>query len=306
MKVAPPPLFVVLDAARGGEAAVGAGMRVAARLSAVDRPHQLFVAREPGELGAAAGRAVHAAHAARGAVVAAGDDRMLNAVAQAVWNAGLPLGLLPLGASSDVGAAHGIPLELDTTLDALLQAHARPVTVGLLGERIFLGPVHVGPHPPPVNTRDRAPERLERASWVDVFGPLRAGAAVMTLELRGHDHTRTRVLRACAMWVGTERRLPDASAPRIESETGPARLTAVVAQPLPLARSLWLALRGSLGSPRGAQLATDRFAFDRLLVRMPRRARRLQVTLDGEELALDAPLVFQAAPRPLRLLVRGD
>ena len=59
-------------------------------------------------------------------------------------------------------------------------------------------------------------------------------------------------------------------------------------------------------TPRGAQLATDRFAFDRLLVRMPRRARRLQVTLDGEELALDAPLVFQAAPRPLRLLVRGD
>lgn len=79
------------------------------RLRAEGRHVETFVVGQGHDLAAVIGRAVNAARDARGAVVAAGGDGTLNAVAQAVWNANLPMGVLPQGTFNYFARAHGIP-----------------------------------------------------------------------------------------------------------------------------------------------------------------------------------------------------
>ena len=76
----------------------------------------------------------------------------------------------------------------------------------------------------------------------------------------------------------------------------------ITLQPLSGARTLWLLLRGALGRLDGAE-GVDSFAFDELVVRPRKGARRAKVAMDGEVLRMPPPLVFRTAPRPLRLLV---
>ncbi|WP_257646301.1 diacylglycerol/lipid kinase family protein [Ottowia beijingensis] len=120
MPSAPAPLFLVFNAASGRGDTPDVSRHVAERLRAAGRRAECFVARQPGELGAVIGRAVNAARDARGIVVAAGGDSTLNAVAQAVWNAGLPMGVLPQGSLNYFGRTHGMSTDLDAAVDALL------------------------------------------------------------------------------------------------------------------------------------------------------------------------------------------
>ncbi len=203
-----PPLLVVFDAASGSD---DARLRLAESLRASGRAHQVFVAERGDDLGAVTGRAVHAARAAGGAVVVAGGDGAIHAVAQAVWNARLPFGLLPQGVPSAIAQAYGVPAGADEAFDALLRAQPRPVPVGQVGERLFLLDASLGLHP----------RRLSGlgAAW-------RAGP--FTLEL--HAHGEVRVAHTHALRVGNV----------------PPPLAASVPPPLPWPVMLWRLARGGL------------------------------------------------------------
>src|SRR5579872_4917753 len=61
------------------------------------------------------------------AVVAAGGDGTIGAVATQIAGSGLPLGILPLGTSNDVARALGVPLEVAAASAAI--AHGAPIEV---------------------------------------------------------------------------------------------------------------------------------------------------------------------------------
>lgn len=82
------------------------------------------------------------------------------------------------------------------------------------------------------------------------------------------------------------------------------RLAAITLQPLPMLSTLWLVLRGAIGRLDGAE-GVDSFAFDRLQVQRQRGATAMKVAIDGENVHLPTPLVFQNAPRPLQLAGAG-
>lgn len=296
-----PPLFIVFNVASGSEDALAASQRVGERLRAHGRAHEIFLVERSAELGAVIGRALHAARAAGGALVAAGGDGTLNAVAQAAWNAGLVMGVLPQGTFNYFGRAQGIPGDLDAAIDALLGAHVEPVALGMVGERVFLVNASVGLYPRLLEEREVAKKRFGRHRWVAMLAGLATvlrGRSVMTLEL--HAGGQTRVIRTRTLFVGNNELqlrqlgLPDA----LEVERG--RLAAITLEPLPVLRTLWLVVRGAMGRLDGAA-GVDSFAFDRLVVQ-PRRGQSMKVAMDGEVLRLPAPLEFRTAPRPLQLL----
>lgn len=198
-----PPLFIVFNAALDGDDARAAYARVSARLRQAGRAHQVFWAQRPGDLAAAAVRAVQAARDAAGAVVAAGGDATLHTVAQAVWNARLPLGTLPVGAGPfGFSQAHGLPTDLDAATAALLQARAQPLTLGLLGGRLFLVSASVGLHPRPPAAREtlRARTRRRLADLGSHLLALLRGRSLLTLELHASGAStvvRTRTLHIC-------------------------------------------------------------------------------------------------------------
>lgn len=288
------PLFLVFHAAPGQRDASGAAHHAAGRLRAAGRQVGLCPACRTDDLGAAIGRAVNAAREARGVVVAVGDDSAHNAVAQAVWNAHLVMGVLPQGVRHFFGSAHGMPTDLDPAVDALLAAHPEPVPVGRVGERLFLVGASVGLYPHWIGERSRGTALL-----ADLARLLR-GKSVMTLELQAQGETR--VVRTRTLFVCSNTLHLKAMGLREPLAVEAGRLAAIAVAPSPPLATLWQALRGSIGRLDGAERA-DRFAFDHLAVQPRRGQARMEIAIDGDIQSLPAPLVFQPAPRPLMLLV---
>lgn len=301
-----PPLFIVFDAATGGPDALAASERVAALLRVAAQPHVLHLVRQAPELGALAVRAVHEARTARGIVVVAGGDAALNTVAQAVFNAGLPLAVLPLGTCNHFAREHGMPDGLHEAVAALLAARPRAVPVGMVNGRLFLVSASVGLYPRVLLAREAAPARFGRhrltAMLPRLFTLLRGGGR-LTLQLRmtGEAEGHTRVLHARTLFVGhnaLQWRMLGLPPPAQAVAEG--TLAATSLPPLGPLPMLWLALRGAMGRLDGAGGA-ESFRFQSLTVAPRRRLRHWPVAVDGELHHLPAPLRFEAAPRPLHV-----
>lgn len=303
MSAAAPPLFFIFNAASGHDDTREIVQHVAELLRAAGRPAELLVAGQPGELGALIGRAINGARDARGVVVAVGGDGTLNAVAQAVWNAGLVMGVLPQGTFNFFGRVNGMPTDIGAAVDALLNARIEPVPVGMVGDRLFLVNASVGMYPQLLEEREQATQRHGRSRVVALMAGLATllrGQSVMTLELHGHGEAR--VVRTRTLFVGNNELQLQAIGLREALAVEGGRLAAITLQPLPMLSTLWLVLRGAIGRLDGAE-GVDSFAFDRLQVQPRRGATAMKVAIDGEIVHLPTPLVFQNAPRPLQLLV---
>ena len=158
-----PPLFIVFNSASGSEDARAVSHALAQRLRTAGQPHEIFMVGRGGDLGAVIGRAVHAARAVGGAVVAAGGDGTLNAVAQVVWNANLVMGVLPMGTFNYFGRANGMPTDPDAAIDALLGSHIKPITLGMVADRVFLVNASVGLYPRLLEEREIAKKQKNEA-----------------------------------------------------------------------------------------------------------------------------------------------
>ena len=110
------------------------------------------------------------------------------------------------------------------------------------------------------------------------------------------------MIRTRTLFVGNNPLQLAALGLRHATDVEQGRLAAITLQPLSGPRTLWLLLRGALGRLDGTE-GVDSFAFDELVVRPRKGARRAKVAMDGEVLRMPPPLVFRTAPRPLRLLV---
>lgn len=288
-----PPLFIVFDLRTADAGMAAWPQQLADRLHAAGRTHELFLVRDADELSTVAGRAVHAARAAAGAVVAAGPPDVVNAVAQVVWNARLVFGVLPLEAGAGFAVGRALASEPEAAALALLQARVRERPVGLLGDRMFLAQAEVGLLPGAPHA-DADELRTWRANLASLLG----GRSLLTLQ--AHAQGRMRVLRTRSLQVhcGAQARQAADAAEALAGR----ELLATTLRPPPLPQALWRATRGVAGHLDDAQ-ALEHFAFERLLVRQRRGGHAMTLRIDGESLSMQAPLVFQPALWPLRLLL---
>jgi len=271
------------------------------RLHVIDAGHAL-----PDTVGEAAGWA--ARH--DGALVAAGGDGTLNAVAAAALRVGCPMGVVPQGTFNYFARANGIPTDAEAALRGLLSSRPTPVQVGLVNGRVFLVNASLGLYPQLL---------LDREAFKKQHGRSRVNAALAALGtiLRRHRYwtleldlgDRETVVRTATLFVGNNAlQLEQVGLPQADAVARGA-LAAVMVRPVGRLAMLGLALRGALGTLGEAPHVID-FAFRRLTVRPATRprVRAVRVAIDGEVLTLAAPLTFEVGPRPLLLLLRpgGD
>lgn len=302
----PHPLFLVLNAASGRGDVTQRHDTIVRVLGEAGRAFDIEVVTEPGALAAAAARAVERALRCDGAVVAAGGDGTLNAVARAVLGSGRPFGILPQGTFNYFGRAHGVPTELEPALRALLGARVRPVRVGLVDDRIFLVNASVGLYPDLLQDREAWKRRYGRSRPVALLAAiatiLRGGSALhLTLETAGS----VRTVRMLTLFVGNNPLQFERLGLPIGEAVGEGRLAAVLVPPLGPLALLGLALRGAFGE-LGDASTLQRIEAHRLDVQPSRlrlrRLRRVSVATDGEVFRLALPLRFSVAPEPLWLL----
>lgn len=296
------PFIVILN---GGSGSTGADERIAlleAIFQGAGRSVRFQTVDNGGELPAIAERACQDAKAQGGAVVAAGGDGTLNAIAQAAIKHDCVFGALPQGTFNYFGRAQGIPQDIEDAAHALLRARIEPVQVGLVNGRVFLVNASLGLYPRLLEDREAYKRQLGRSRWVAMVSGVMTllrerRQLVLDIETGGERQS----LRTPTLFIGNnglqfERIGLDEDADAITH----GELAAVAVQPTRTASLFGLALRGALGRLGDAEHLRH-FAFRRLTVRVHGQ-RRLKIATDGEIQWLNSPLVFEVSPRPLRLL----
>jgi len=77
-------------------------------------------------------------------VVVGGGDGTINAAALGVIQAGLPLGILPLGTANDLARTLGIAPDLDAAAGVIAEGHTRRIDLGLVNGEPFFNVASVG------------------------------------------------------------------------------------------------------------------------------------------------------------------
>jgi diacylglycerol kinase family enzyme len=296
------PFMIAMNARSGHDDAAQTRALVEQRLAAAGRRFRIAAVASGSEITEVARRVVAEARECNGAVVVAGGDGTINAVSNAVYGSGCPLGVLPQGTFNFFARTHGIPLEPERALDVLLTARAHPVQAGLVNERLFLVNASLGLYPQILEDREGFKRRFGRRRWVALLSGL---ATVLhhhrPLTLAIEHEGVVREVRTPTLFVGNNRlqleQVGIAEAPAVVHD----RLVGLVLRPVGLGELLWLAVRGAFGTLGEAEDIRS-FAFGRITVRPRRLVRQLKVAADGEISWVKAPIEFRVAPEPLYLL----
>ncbi len=301
------PFHVVLNTGSGHLETDERIRTIRAVLENSGRRHELTQVRDPRRLGDAAQQAIKWAQQHRGAVVVAGGDGTINALAQQVLPTGLPFGVLPQGTFNYFARANGIPTDTEQATQALLTAQVRPVQVGMVNDRIFLVNGSMGLYPEVLEDREAFKQRFGRTRPVAFMAALFTLFSqhrdwVIKLEVDGQVTTRV----TPTLFVGNNAlqlaQVGIPEAPKLQED----QLVAIMVKPQSRLAMLGLLARGALGRLGDAEQVSS-MAFNRLMIepRLPHKPRKLKVATDGEIAWLTTPLQFRPAPQPLRLLVPG-
>ena len=233
------------------------------------------------------------------AVVAAGGDGTINAVASALVGTGAPFGVLPLGTLNHFAKDAGIPPELDAAVALLTTGRFHDVDVGEVNGRIFLNNSGLGLYPSLVLHRDRY-RLLRKVRWAGTawaaFTALRLHPTVrVSVDAEGKRLTRTTAL----LFVGNNRYEVEGFEAGTRRSLEGGSLTAYVTSHVGRTGLLRLALAALLGKVRGAD------GFHELVAReitVETHRSVVHVALDGEVVDLHSPLVYRIRPGALRLI----
>ncbi len=299
------PIFVVVNAGSGRNAAHDKIAMLRAGFSAGDRPHEILLAASGKEIGKVASRAVDLARERQGVVAVAGGDGTINAVGQAALPHGIPFGVIPEGTFNYLSRTEGIPQDPADAIRSIIDGSIRPVQAGLVNGKVFFINASVGLYPQLLEDREAYKRRYGRSRLVAIWSALvtllhQTQQLAIELEADG----QRRFIRTPTLFVANNRlqleQVGIAEAPALEQE----HLVAITAQPLDTLGSLRLMLRGFLGK-LGESPEVSSFAFTSLTVRIGWRGRRsrVKVATDGEITYMAAPLTFTPSPHLLQLIV---
>ncbi len=298
---------IICNASSGAGDPVEARQQIEQVLASAGRQHEFILIDDPARLPEIAQRAAEAAVRDDGAVVVAGGDGTINAVAQAVLPTGRPFGIVPQGTFNYSPRAHGIPLETTAAAQALLTARIKPVQVGLVNERVFLVNSSLGLYPELLQDREQYKREYGRRRSVALMAGLRTlmqEHRPLQVEIE-HDSGRE-VLHTLSIFIGNNPlQLEQVGLPQAE-DVQRRRLAAVVVKPVGRMRLVFLGVRGLLGQLAEAESVRD-FSFRTMTVQpLGGAARRpMKVAVDGEIFSSQPPLQFSVAPQTLMLMVPG-
>ena len=233
------------------------------------------------------------------AVIAAGGDGTVNAVASALAGGSIPLGVLPLGTLNHFAKDLNIPLDLPKAVQTIADGHVRRVDVGRLGDSIFLNNSSIGVYPSIIERRERL-RRLGHSKWVAfaraTIEVLRRGDEV---SLRLESHSTKIAARTPFLFVGNNEYRGEGLhlGARVRLDGG--RLYAYFAPPVHTRDLPKLFARALLGHVRQDRTLQS-FSAAEFWVDTP-LSRQLKVACDGELLTVTTPLHFRIWPAALNV-----
>lgn len=233
------------------------------------------------------------------AVVAAGGDGTVSAVAAELIRNETPLGVIPAGTLNHFAKDLGVPLDLEAAVEVITNGKVTAIDVGEVNDRVFINNSSIGVYPRIVELRDEY-RKKGIGKWIAAVW---AGLAVLRRRpfygVRIESPEGVILRRTPFVLVGNnEYRMSGLHAGSRESLTA-GRLAVYVMKAegrQRLLRVAWSVLR------HGADEVSE---LDCMLVteaEVATRRSNLRVALDGELVTLQSPLRYRVLPGVLRVL----
>jgi diacylglycerol kinase family enzyme len=235
------------------------------------------------------------------AIVAAGGDGTVSAVAAALAGTGTPLGVIPTGTLNHFAKDLNIPLDLAGAARVIAARHIRCVDVAELNGRTFINNSSIGIYPQIVGSRERQRERLGRGKWISMLlACISVFRRYPTVRVRIGVEDKTVLRTTPFVFVGNNRYEMQMKTLGQRERLDGGELSLYFANRDGRFALLWLALRAVLGR---LEQSKD---FESMAVRevwIESAKRDLRVAMDGEVMRMKPPLHYQIRPGALSVLV---
>lgn len=261
----------------------------------------LHLAADPLDLVHLVQKAVAQHRGRKGVIVAAGGDGTLNAVAHALINESIPMGIIPLGTFNYVARALNIPLDLFEAAHVIVHGEPYAIHVGRVNQYIYLNNASIGLYPRVIEQREQDNSRYGRFQAVALI----SGFAVL---MREHQKLKLKLsidgqlepIETPLVFFGNNPlQLKDYNLDLADcAEMG--KLAVVAITTVSRWQILKLISRLQLGTFEQAPEVT---AFCADQVRIDSKAAQMKVAIDGEIIRINTPLYFSVAQAALKILV---
>lgn len=236
------------------------------------------------------------------AVVIAGGDGTINAVAAAAVDSGAVLSVLPLGTFNHFAGDLGIPNELTAAAQAIATGSVRSIDVGEVNGRVFVNNSVLGAYPMMVVARERIQDvkgwGKVRAVPVAVVHVLR-NLPVHRLDLVGSEGYARQNVRTPFVFVGNGVFDNDPGTALARSSMDDGVLGVSVARVV----SRWGMVRAAVGTlVKGAEQARDLDHVQVAELTVRSRTGSTRVAFDGEVEKMAFPLHYRCRPGALKVL----
>jgi len=233
-------------------------------------------------------------------VVAAGGDGTISAVAGALVDQSVPMGILPLGTLNHFAKDIGVPLELSQAVETIVNGFWTAVDAAEVNGRVFVNNSSLGMYPQIVRSREEQRSRLGRSKWLALFlASLSVFRRFPTMQIRLDTRADSEHLKTPLLFVGNNVYETDLLSQKGRTclDRGELSLVSVRSQSrFGLVRLAFKSLIGSLEQERDFQSqCLPEFWVES-------RRRYLDVAVDGEVVRMRPPLHYRIRPGALRVL----
>jgi diacylglycerol kinase family enzyme len=233
-------------------------------------------------------------------VVAAGGDGTVLAVAEGLLGSDKTLAVLPLGTVNGLARDLGLALDLTTAIAQLPTLEARAIDVAEVNGRSFLHNVIIGLIPSIAVGRElvRGGGIGQKLNFVSFALRRFARAKRIALALR-LDDTVTRIERVQTLVVANNSYDQRLGAIMARRRLDRGTLTAYIIRSFKVGDAMRLAFEMALGRWRDDPV----IEYEKVkTLTVASKRQRLLVTMDGEVLTMETPLVFGVRPKSLQVL----
>jgi YegS/Rv2252/BmrU family lipid kinase len=291
------PIVVILNVSAGSADAEDVRRRIDSAFFSSGFEVRIEVPRDARDIPELAGAAVR--EGAR-AVVAAGGDGTINAVASALVDTGTPLGILPVGTLNHFAKDADIPLDVEEAARTIVNGTVRLVDVGEVNGRFFLNNSSLGIYPEIVRIREHL-ERMGTRRWMGILrSTVHALHRYPTLRVRLNVDGKELHRRSPFVFVGNNIYKMEGLSLGSRESLSEGILCLCVAHHTGragLVRLAWHAVRGKLREARDF----DMLIAKSITVETPHR--RVQVAVDGEVQEMEPPLYYKVRQGALQVIV---
>ena len=234
-------------------------------------------------------------------IVVGGGDGTVSAVASALADTGVPLGLLPLGTLNHFAKHNGIPLDCVEAVQTIARGVPRRVDVAEVNGRVFVNNSSLGLYPVIVRRREHIQHKRGLPKMVAlVLGTLSALRRFPRFRVRITVDGKSEMLISPLVFVGNNRYETELGAIGERPTLRGGELCLYVARTTTRWGLIKLAVRALFNRLEQARDFT--YAFARELW-VETHKTRVAVAADGEVLAARAPLHYRLRPGALTVLV---